>query len=638
MRTIAHVLSIDAVLAIACLVACGLVACGTKPPPHVPEGPLNVVPATHAPKLAPPPAPARPDGVALWVHIDDPDAILDILGVSLAGGGGFSRHELAPIDETVDLRQPLDVVLVATTGKRRDVEPIVRVHFKDSKAFLHLIGKELKLREDGDRVRARRRHDSSGSGDPDEEKDDETAEDIFVCDFTRSSDVAVCGPPKAVDKAGEWLRTAPVPGEDTARGAKVQPLARAVAYGDAIRRATAELRAERSNRDGELEAIFGLLEDSDHLELDLVREDGMLAFSGKLQLKSSSSKFVNELITPTGSDAPNEAFYRLWQDTSASFYTPGGGPVPKWVTDMFAPSRHEVSQLPQGIKDKNTAAGKILGKAFEKPVAIGYGVRTDRVKSALAAARSAKDPEKALHALQEAMEPYFAVATSIDLAEAERGVRDAIAYFNGEAAEREKQSKSKYPSTKYAFRFAPAKLALPRGSFFVYETKVDWVRASGMTGNAAPPTRTDSTVFFTGGQHTWAIGGPDEKACVDSAKKILAPSTAKEEPNALFKRPGVVVSGYFSSQLGAFTMHRIGDASMSGGSIPTDVLLDIEHDLTVKRVPLPFVFTTTKRAAGGDVAFEVRGEKDAVKVIGKHLGLGGNIGSNLIYMLLHNIR
>ena len=61
-------------------------------------------PATPA-KQAKPQAVARPDSVGLWVHLDDPDALLDFAG--LANSPEWAS-EAAPWLELVDTRQPVD--------------------------------------------------------------------------------------------------------------------------------------------------------------------------------------------------------------------------------------------------------------------------------------------------------------------------------------------------------------------------------------------------------------------------------------------------------------------------------------------------------------------------------------------------
>ena len=110
----------------------------------------------------------------------------------------------------------------------------------------------------------------------------------------------------------------------------------------------------------------------------------------------------------------------------------------------------------------------------------------------------------------------------------------------------------------------------------------------------------------------------------------LAPSTTpKRAQSTLFQRKGIVVEGYLSSLVGAFAMHRY---SMSS-PIPSDVLADIEHDLASPRLEMPFVVTTVKEGNGGTVAFELRGERDAFKVLGEHAGFGGGSGVSLLVYL-----
>ena len=134
------------------------------------------------------------------------------------------------------------------------------------------------------------------------------------------------------------------------------------------------------------------------------------------------------------------------------------------------------------------------------------------------------------------------------------------------------------------------------------------------------------------GNATWGLTCPDEKACVEGAKKLLAPassSSPKRSLDALFERKGIAFAGYLSSLVGAFTMHRVSLGSPSSG-VPNDVLTEIEHDLASPRLELPFVVTTEKQGEGGNVAFEMRGERDAFKMLAEHAGAGSGTGLGIL--------
>jgi hypothetical protein len=97
----------------------------------------------------------------------------------------------------------------------------------------------------------------------------------------------------------------------------------------------------------------------------------------------------------------------------------------------------------------------------------------------------------------------------------------------------------------------------------------------------------------------------------------------------MFERTGIALAGYLSTLVGAFTMHRVTLGSPAGGG-PAAVLTEIEHDLASPRLELPFVVTTEKKGEGGTVAIEMRGERDAFKMLGEHAGLGGGSGLGIL--------
>jgi hypothetical protein len=253
--------------------------------------------------------------------------------------------------------------------------------------------------------------------------------------------------------------------------------------------------------------------------------------------------------------------------------------------------------------------------------------------TAFAAVRAAKDPEKAMAALERALEPYLVYSVSVEPAAAERALRDVATSWTSSSEEYEKKYASSYPMTRHTVRAAPAKLGLPKGSFFFDTTSPDWRHSAGSPGNVK--TKTEHIVHVPVGGATWGLTCPDEKACVEGAKKLLAPANAnaaKRPLDKLFERKGIAFAGYLSSLVGAFTMHRVSLGSPSGG-VPNDVLTEIEHDLASPRLELPFVVTTEasdKGGEGGTVAFEMRGERDAFKMLGEHAGFGGGTGLGIL--------
>jgi hypothetical protein len=180
---------------------------------------------------------------------------------------------------------------------------------------------------------------------------------------------------------------------------------------------------------------------------------------------------------------------------------------------------------------------------------------------------------------------------------------------------------------------------MPKGSFFLDETKADWTfntpyggSSPGIKAPATPQADKETTLFAPAGATTWAVSGPDDAACVATMKALFAKKPPKIEEDALFKRKGLVAAGYLSSLVGAFAMHRLslklgGLGGLGGGAVPSSALADVERDLATPRMALPFVLTSQPRADGGVVTFEIRGERDAFLVLGEHLGsvLGGGM-------------
>src|SRR5207237_568031 len=122
-------------------------------------------------------------------------------------------------------------------------------------------------------------------------------------------------------------------------------------------------------------------------------------------------------------EAPNDAFRRVWKDTSAAVFFSGGGAAPSWVEQLLG--KDDASA-------KRKAAVATIARVFQKPVVAGYGIRADRARAALAAVRTAKDPEKATRALEEALEAYTIAGGAIDIASVETAVKDLAADWNAE--------------------------------------------------------------------------------------------------------------------------------------------------------------------------------------------------------------
>ncbi|HEY8078738.1 MAG TPA: hypothetical protein VIF62_31620 [Labilithrix sp.] len=557
-------------------IAAALVACGGAPPPKAVEsGPLVVAPARPAPTPPAATPPARPREIAAWAHVDDVDGVLDFLGAGALAqspwGGGFQS-----ILELVDTRQPLDVAWVTD---EKDGAPVVRVALRDTHAAIERMRVAFDVTEEGRRVHVKRKQHEG--------------DDTFTCDFgsTRGPDVAICGSPHAFDRAVDWLQTAPLPSPDeSARSGSAQPMVRAVVYGSAFARELAP---------GDDKALASMVGDLQNVSAELDREDPGIAFAVTARFSSVASKISAQIFEPANAEPPNDAFRRVWKDTSAAVFFAGGGAAPAWAEQLLG--KDDASA-------KRKAAAATLARAFQKPVVAGYGVRADRARAAIAAVRSAKDPEKAMRALEKALEAYSIVGGAIDVATAQSAMKDLAADWNAE----ETDAKVKKPP-RWSIRAAPPALGLPRGSFFLDDRKAK--------ADASP------TLFFPDGATTWAVDGADDVACADAAKKLAAakPSAADD---ALFARKGAVMSGYLSSIVGAFAMHRL---TLGTGAPAPSALADIERDLAAPRLPLPFVLTTERQGDGGVARFEIHGERAAYQMLGEHVG--GVLGSGLAMLV-----
>lgn len=574
-------------------------------------------------KSAGPVTVARPENVLAWIRLDDPDAILDLAGVSAPTiGGSPMLSVLLPFYESIDTHRPIDIVVLAAGRRARDVEVAVQFGLRDAKGFFRAVGKDHDVVEKGDRVIVRTQAPRG-----DEEEDGE-GEVVMVCELAgTAAERATCGSEAAMGSIAEWLRVGPEPrAEDSVRTGKGGAVGRAVLYGNALRKIL-DARAHR-REDSTEKAFFDFLEDVDVVSLDLAREGNELSMVFGARLRSAGSLVAQQMLAKPNDDKPGDPFFRFWQGGSSVVFIPGGGALPTWtalLADSFG------SRLPDGGGDADPSnAAKAVGKILEKPVTVGYGVRLDHAKAALAAVRTAKDPYKAMEALERALAPYLVYAVSVEPAVAERALRDVATSWSSSSEEYERKYSTSYPGTRYAVRTAPSKLGLPKGSFFFDETSPDWRHSTG--GPAGVKTKTEHIVHVPVGNVTWGLTCADEKTCVEGAKKLLAPTGAspvKRPLDKLFERKGIAFAGYLSSLVGAFTMHRVSLGTPSGG-VPNDVLTEIEHDLASPRLELPFVVTAEPAAEGGTVALEMRGERDAFKMLGEHVGFGNGAGLGIL--------
>lgn len=618
--------SLAGMLACAFVLGAGVMGCGGPPAPQAPDlGSLSIAPPAPPVKTSGPVAIARPENVIAWVRLDDFDGLLDLIGVSAQSlGSNAMLTEILPYYEALETHRPIDVIVLAAGKRAKDVEVAARFGLRDPKGFFRAVSQHYDVVERGDRIIVQKQ---TPHADRPETRDDEQPEGevVMVCDLAgTAAERATCGSEAAMDSVAEWLRAGPEPrAEDSVRTAKGGAIGRAILYGNALRKVIAAHDPPR--HDPTERSLLAFLEDIDVVSIDLAREDENRSFVLGTRLRSASSTIAKEMLAKPNDDKPGDPFFRIWQDGSAVVFTPGGGSLPQWSAEL-------VESISTRVKDSGndpSAAAKALGKTLEKPVTIGYGVRIDHAKTALAAVRSAKDPEKAMAALERALDEYLVYSVPVEPAAAERALKDVAAHWTSSNEDYQLHYNSSYPATRYVVRTAPAKLGLSKGSFFLDITSADWRHYAGGANNAVK-TKTDHVVHVPIAGATWGLTCPDDKTCAESAKKLAAPaSTQKRALDPLFERKGIAFAGYVSSLVGAFTMHRMSLGAASGG-VPNDVLTEIEHDLASPRLEMPFVVTTEKQGEGGTVAFEMRGERDAFKVLGEHAGLGGGSGLGIL--------
>lgn len=603
-----------------------MVSCGSPPAPRTADtGPLVIPPASPPVKPAPPPAPTRPKEVVAWIHVDDPAALLDLLDIS---GSSFAA-EAQPILDLVDTRQAMDLAIVARGEKLKDIEVAGRIGLRDVRGVLEKAAAEnVTIKDDGQRLHIK--------------KSAESDEDDVVCDLgpSRSSETAVCGTPKGMEAVGEWLKSAPVPsGDENARPGKVSSIIRALVTSEVFASLADDDDAPASDpsdpdRAKDKAEEKKMLHDSGGLALELGREGNGLAFAVTWRFRSAESETVSDLFRVASGDKPNEAFARVWQDAQAAVFLPGGATMAKWAQKMF--EEDKLTKSPKAEKPRKDAVAK-LGAALEKPFVGGYGIRVDRARAALAAVRTAKDPAKATHTLEQALDAYVVYHLALELPKADAMMRSFVSAWNIEDENNPFYSSGSMFDTKappkkgpkkaprWAFRAAPAKLGLPKGSFFVDETKVDWhtylAASDPNAAKNAPKPDTESTLFVADGAGgVWAASGPDDAACAETAKKLLATTAPKNADDPIFARKGLIAAGYLSSLVGSFAMHKMSISFNASGAVPpASTLAEIEHDLSTPRQPLPFALTAEKQGAGGSAMFEIRGDKDAFKAIGEHV-------------------
>ena len=538
--------------------------------------------------------------------------LLEVVGLT----SGAAWTEMAPYAELVDMAQPIDVILVAQGGKVHDVEPAVRLHIKDAKALFALASKDFRLREEGDRVLARSRRTGGDADAP-------SGEDEWECDFVRGSDAAVCGSPRAVAAVADWSKVDPAPPPAVGRA----PIIRVNVYGEALLPLVADVfgGTKLGARDGGDLAAF--LADAERFSFELASEGDQLQAIALGRLRTQASRPAQDLLAAPNSATMPEVFHRVVQESGTAVFVPGGGAMPKWIAEIVrqSPPLGSTTARTEGERDPAGALGSFIGS----PAVIGYGLRLDRARTALGSARLAKDQEKAIRALDDALEPQLVYALAAPIASVERAMR-AVAVSSSTAAPAVSQHMTLAPAR--SVRLASPRLGLPKGSFVVEERGVDWMRRAGMP-TAAAPIHATYTLFASAFDGVLGVTCAAEELCAETYRRLTAKAASSRFESELFQRAGLVVAGWVSSSTGVQQVNRI----MLKTAVPPvspDVLANVERDLLAPRFKLPFVVTTAKEGSGGTVTAEMRGSRDAFRAAVDQGLLGSSWGIARVLMML----
>ncbi len=666
-----------------------LVACG-GPPARTPDGSALAIAPAHREDAAAAQRPKRPDDLAMWVHVEDPDAIVDLSGMRatltmLTAVGGSDMARWAAV---IDLTKPMDAIVTADkpvlgakkkakrkrptddaedTSNDPDFQVAARVRVKDVAVVLELLGKEYDTRTEGGRVHLvkKARHaveedtdDGSSGGPPPAETREKDEDDELVCDFggvKSGPEYAVCGTAAGVASAGPWLRTGPKPpDEERARaGGKGSEIARLVSYAAPLLPFIEQLEAKQKAKvaasgatpsalkEASEAAMYAMLRDVSAMTLELAKDEGDLTFASGIRFARRDAAITRGLFEKTSGVTPTDAFYRIAEDASGSVFLPGGGPISGAARWVWTSVLDEAESADRARLASRTAT---VERLFERPFEAGYGIDVPRARAALSGVRASKDPKKAAAALGRALEGYETARIGADVASVEALVRTWSTTKN----EKEKaKAKSGVVSptekkTTYAVRAVPPKLGLPKGSFALDETSTEPV-----LGDPKKTTKTVETSFFvpTAGagdrSATWFVTCFEDAACAEHAKAALAekpPSGAAKDP--LFERPGLLAAGHLSTLVGAFALHRVsakmammGPTTSGKPAFDASTLAEIEHHLTEPKTLLPYVVVAEPKGSGGVLAFEIRGPRDGWKTLGEHLG-GAAAGSASMMLMM----
>lgn len=639
-----------------------LVACGGRGG-AVSKAPLGGLPAKEVSGGGGEAAARRPESAIAWVHVENLLAWGLLFGLDPAKAAESDTLKSAgEILSVLDLSRPADAAASMSDGdETADWAAVVPI--QDTSRFLQIARKEYDVAEKKSRytLTKKKQPKPDGDGDPSDPsaapKPDDGAEKPkakdkeLVCElYEKPAPTAVCGSPRGLADLAPWLRTGPkLPGVDMSVEVYMRPMRRSV-HKALAKSADAKARAADASATPPSEddkkssaALEAALDDFEKLTLGLEAKGKEVHFSTRATFRSAQSEWTKHLFASTSPAGDPEILYRLTEGSSAAFYSAGGGPLVKLLGSM-----DWFDKLPEGDKPRAKAAQAQAVALLERPWAAGYGVDVAAVKKVLAEHKTTSDGAAWQKSLSKAIDGYAFFALTTDVAAFEKLAKELVRVADLDAKQPPKAAPgapspappiARPPPAQKAFRSAPAALGLPKGSFFVDETKevVDGPAFDPKTHkpNTKKVRRTTPTMLAVGeGAQTFVVAGlDDDKAYAGAAKRILARKPQAREMDPYFRQPGLVLGGEVTTLIGAFASHEIGMAfkpSMSADD-RDKLVADLEGDLA-QRLVIPFALAVERRGAGGVLSFDVRGEAAAFRTLGEHAAAG--LGLAALFLLL----
>jgi hypothetical protein len=471
-----------------------------------------------------------------------------------------------------------------------------------------------------------------GSGAPPERKEPKKKskmdEKVIACDFMASPPTAVCGTDAGLTQIGPWLRSSPKPKRgDIAMEVYVAPMRDFLLSSikksqekDKDRSGSdpgTDPETQRKKAEDDLKAMNNLndfVREVDTFRMSAALNGGDLELQFATSFQGVESAWVKPLFArPTGVAKP-DLLFKLTENASAALYSQGAGPVP----DLLG-SYDPWSDLSGVEHDKAVAWTEEVKKLLNAPYGLAYGIDLPRVTTALADLKNAKDPDKAKKALAAAVDGYVLGAASTDVANFQRLAKEGLRLGDLESKASARASGSvNADKSSTTLRNASAAMGLPKGSFFIDDTKM----VEGKTPKAPKKkeTKTSALVFGDTSTTYMLFGLADDKTYAATAKEVLARKTAPRALDPLLTQRGIIMGGQVTSLMGAFGSHelQLKDPGKLDKVSRDKLVADLEGDLAAPKLPIPFALSANREGAGGVLSFDVKGDKQAFATIFSH--------------------